>query len=335
MSRRKVSLVVLSLVAAGLFVFVPSVCFTVFAGLLVAVLLRGVGGWLARPLGLGTGWGISILLVLILVLACLGTLGFAANVIDQFDELWMKLPQAFSQFRDRFDDYDWVRRFVDHLSPRGLLSNGGGSAASIAISSTFGALGSFVVIAVVGLYGAFDPRPYKHGLLLVMAPSIRGRAETVIEHVVDTLRHWLTARIISMTVVGVLTGIGLWLIGLPLAFILGIIAGLLAFIPNIGPIISVVPALLLAFVAGWHMVVWVLAVYLIVQTLESYLITPLVQQREISVPPAFVISMQLLFGVLFGILGLALAMPLAAIAITLISELYVSDYLEHEDPEKV
>ena len=150
-----------------------------------------------------------------------------------------------------------------------------------------------------------------------------------------TLKSWLAAQLISMTVVGVLTGIGLLLIGMPLAFILGIIAGLLAFIPNIGPVLAVAPALLLAFGEGPSMLLWVAAVYLSVQTLESYVITPLVQQERVDLSPALVIAAQLLFGVLFGLLGLALAMPLVAVGRMLIKELYVHDYLEREPPREM
>jgi predicted PurR-regulated permease PerM len=133
-----------------------------------------------------------------------------------------------------------------------------------------------------------------------------------------------------MSVVGVLTFAGLWLIGLPLAAALALISALLTFIPNIGPLIAAVPALLLAFASGGNMVLLVIAVYVVVQAIETYLVTPLIQQEKVSLPPALVIGAQLLMGVMFGILGLALATPLAALTLTLASGLYVHDYLERE-----
>jgi predicted PurR-regulated permease PerM len=145
-----------------------------------------------------------------------------------------------------------------------------------------------------------------------------------------TLSNWLAAQLMAMAVVGVLTGLGLWLIGIPLAFLLGLIAALLAFIPNIGPVIAAVPAILLAFPEGIITVSLVVGVYIFVQTLESYIITPLIQQEKVSLPPAFIIAVQLLLGVLFGLLGLALATPLAALGLTLVRELYVGDYLARE-----
>jgi predicted PurR-regulated permease PerM len=199
-----------------------------------------------------------------------------------------------------------------------------------AVSSTFGALGNAVIILFIGLYGALDPGVYKRGLTMLLAPSIQERGDEVLRAAGATLRNWLTAQLLAMTVVGMLTGLGLWLAGVPLAFALGLIAGLLAFIPNIGPIIAIAPALLLALPEGRTTLLIVLAVYLGVQALESYVITPLIQQEKVSLPPALVIAAQLLFGVLFGILGLALATPIAAVVMTIVGMVYVQSYLDRE-----
>lgn len=330
MSRRTVSILCLAVAIAILIIVIPDVVLVIFAGILVAVLLRGAGGWVARRLGIATGWGIALLSVVIVGFAVAGTLTFASDMAAQLDQLSERIPQAFAQLRDRVDDYHWGRKALDELTSFNFMSREGRTAATLAVSSTLGALGNFVVIVFVGIYGALDPSPYRNALLALLAPSIRPRGATVIDKCVATLRNWVSAQLISMTVVGVLTGLGLWAIGLPLAFILGVIAGLLTFIPNIGPILSAVPALLLAFIDGWDMVLWVLGVYVVVQTLESYFITPFVQQEKVSLPPALVISVQVMFGTFFGILGLALAMPLSAMAITLIRELYVHDYLERD-----
>lgn len=169
-----------------------------------------------------------------------------------------------------------------------------------------------------------------HGLILLVAPSLRERAEEVLQATGATLHNWLSAQLSAMTVVGVLTGLGLWIAGIPLAIALGLIAGLLAFIPNIGPIIAIAPALLLAFPEGQSTLIAVLAIYFGVQALENYVVTPLIQQEKVALPPAFVIAVQLLFGVLFGITGLALATPIAAALMTIIGLVYVNDYLDRE-----
>jgi predicted PurR-regulated permease PerM len=330
MKRHQVSILVLALAALVLLVVAPSVLLVIFAGLLVAALLHGGGETFARPLGLATNWGIAIVLVLLL-LFLLATGGFMARALaDQFSELLDQLPGALERLRDQVEQYAWAERLLQRASPAGLFSEEGRRAATSAVTSTFGAIGNLVILLFIGIYVALNPGFYRTGLRLLLAPSIRPRGEAVMDKCAATLKNWLVAQMISMTVVGTLTGIGLWLVGMPLAFILGVIAGLLAFIPNIGPILSIVPALLIAFPEGTSMVLWVVAIYVAVQALESYLITPIVQQERVNLPPAFILAMQLLLGVLFGLLGLLLAMPIAALGMTLVRELYVRDYLERE-----
>lgn len=329
MNRRHASIAVIALVVVILFVFVPNVVLVVFAGVLVGAMLHGGGRWIGRRVGVRTGIGIVCLIVLILLgLGIIGT--FTASAIaEQFDDLVRELPRALETLTGRIEQYDWAHRVMERLNP-GILSAEGGLAAS-AVTSTFGALGSFVIILFVGVYLAVDPDLYERGIIRLLAPSARPRGRKVLARCASTLQNWLAAQLMAMTLVGSLTALGLWAVGVPLAIILGLIAGLLAFIPNIGPVLAILPALILTFPQGWEMLAWVLIVYLSVQALESYVITPLIQQEKVSMPPVLVIGMQLLFGVLFGFLGLALAMPLAALGKTLTEELYIKDYLEREN----
>ena len=156
------------------------------------------------------------------------------------------------------------------------------------------------------------------------APAAR---REVLEEAGSTLQRWLLAQLVSMGIVGLLTTLGLWLLGVPLALTLGILAALSEFIPNFGPILSAVPAVLLALVDSPRLALWVVVLYAGIQAAESYLITPLVQQRLASLPPVLVIVSQLLGGILFGFLGFALATPLLAVAMVLIKRLYVEDRL--------
>ncbi len=327
MSRLSISVAVVGLVVAWLLVFAPDVILTLFAGVLLAVFLRGGGAWIAGRTGIAPGWGVAAF-VLALTLASVGFwLWVAPSVSRQLSDLIEQVPEAFDSLRASVEDFAWTRRLIESLPPARLMTNGG-AVATTAVFATFGALGTAILILFVGLYGAADPERYREGFLMLIAPSGRARAEEVIDDAVGTLRGWLTAQMISMSVVGVLTWAGLWLLDIPLALVLGLIAGLLTFIPNIGPVLSAIPALLLAVSQGWSSVLWVGAVYVGVQTLESYVVTPLVQLETVSLPPLLVIGFQLLFGVLFGILGLTLATPTAALTMTLTRELYVEDWLE-------
>ena len=329
-SRRAVSLAVIFITLLFVLIVAPDVLLVIFAGVLLAVFFSGGGGFIARHSGLARSWGIGIFVLLLLAALAAAGIGFAPEAVEQFNQLTEAIPAALEDLRGWIEELAWGERLLRSIGPPNLNSEEGASAAATAVTSTFGVLGSFIIMLFIGLYGALDPGSYRRGLVALLAPSVRARGDDVLGRSGTTLQNWLIAQLIAMAVVGVLTWFGLWLLGIPLAFILGLIAALLAFIPNIGPVLAAVPAILLALPEGGTTVLLVVAVYLSVQALESYLITPLIQQERVSLPPALIISMQLLLGVLFGLLGLALATPLAALGLTLLREVYVGDYLDRE-----
>jgi predicted PurR-regulated permease PerM len=334
MTKSTVSICVLVLVPLALLVLIPEAFFVIFAGLLLAILLRTGGHWIAAQLGIATGWG-SLVFALLVVLSIVGLfVAFASAIAEQTETLYEELPKALESVRSTLSQYRWGKTLLERASPEALMSSGAAARATAAISSTLGAFGTLVIILFIGLYGALDPHTYRRGLLSLLAPSLQPRGTEVLEKTVTALGSWLAAQLLSMAVVGVLTWLGLWLIGIPLSLLLGVIAALLAFIPNIGPIIAAVPAILLAFPSGSTSVALVVAVYVAVQSLESYVITPLIQQEAVALPPAFVIAVQLVLGLLFGVLGLALATPIAAAGMTIVREVYVKDYLSMAGQQK-
>ena len=316
-------------------VMMPGTLLLIFAGGLLAILFRTSGVYIARMLSIAPGWGVAIFLVGLLAVIVGGGFYLSPAISNQAEQLWEQVPNAVRNLRSGLEEYAWGRQLIERLNEGGLWPSGTGGAATQAVSSAFGYLGNTVIVLFIALYGAFDPATYRNGLLKLIAPSARGKAERVLDNSVKTLQSWLTAQLISMTVVGVLTGLGLWFIGIPLALLLGLIAGLLAFIPNVGPVLAATPGVLLAVPEGFHSVLLVLGVYLAVQALESYVVTPIVQQEKVSLPPVLVISTQLIFGSLFGLIGLALATPMTALFMQLISDLYVDDYLEKEERQIV
>ncbi|BBK36822.1 AI-2E family transporter [Allostella sp. ATCC 35155] len=330
MTKRAISLLALSAALAAVLVLAPDVLLIVIAGVLLAVFIHGGGSWISAKLGIGEGWGIALFLIAIVAALAGFATAAAPAVAEQANELARRLPEAFNALRDRIADYSWGQKLLDRLAPSSLAMSGAGSTAASALSTTFGALGTGIIIFFIGLYAAIDPAAYRRGLTRLLAPSLRARADEILHATAATLRNWLTAQLISMSVVGGLTALALWLAGIPLAFVLGLIAGLLAFIPNIGPVIAITPALLLAVPQGQTAMLLVLGVYVGVQALESYIITPLVQQEKVNLSPAIIITAQLFFGVLFGLLGLMLATPIAAAMITILRLAYVRDFLEHE-----
>lgn len=189
-------------------------------------------------------------------------------------------------------------------------------------------VGNFFIIIFLGLAIAAQPAIYHDGLLRLVPPRFREKTRAFLDDVGETMNRWLLGQLITMCTIFVIVWIGLLLLGIPGAFILGFQAGLLAFIPTVGAIISGAIIILASLSSGWFGVIGAGALYLGVQTLESYVLTPIIQRRAIDIPPATLFAAQILLGVLFGIWGLALALPLVVI----ISVALDHFYLDREEP---
>jgi predicted PurR-regulated permease PerM len=189
-----------------------------------------------------------------------------------------------------------------------------------------------VIVSVLGIYLAADPELYLRGVIRLVPVGKRAGARDLLETLGHTLRWWMVGQLISMTAVGLLSYIGLRLLGVPLALILAVVAFLLTFIPFIGPLLSAIPVVLVAFSQSPTMALYTLLLYTAIQMLEGYVLTPNVQRRSVSLPPALTIAAQVLFGVLVGSLGLALATPLAAAGMVAVNRLYVEEVLEDGQP---
>lgn len=195
----------------------------------------------------------------------------------------------------------------------------------------------FVVFA--GLYLAAEPDLYRRGVLWLVPPRGREKAQCVLDRIDHTLNHWLVGQLVAMAVVGLTIGLGLWALGAPLPFLGGALAAVLEFVPNVGPVIAAgVPTLLALaaegrFLSGPSLALAVLILFLIVQMLESYLLTPLIQRRAVELPPALLIVTQLSAALLLGPVGVAIAAPLVAAAMAVTRELFVVGDPAQEDPE--
>jgi predicted PurR-regulated permease PerM len=317
---------------AALTVYVAhDVLLVLFAGVLLAVLLDALARLLHRylPIGHLASLGLGIIGVSLLIGVFVATAG--PQVSEQLTQLVGRLPEAIAQLKGLLEEQTWGRTLLRSApSPAALVPSAGDMLGEISgvFSSAVGTLVNVVIVLVMGLYIAVNPTLYVHGFLLLIPPGPRPRAEQVLTTLGRALRWWLIGRIASMTVVGILTSVGLWLIQMPLVLALGLTAGVLAFIPLVGPILSAVPAVLLGLVEDPLKALNVLLVYAAVQFLEGNFITPLIQKRAIDLPPAVLLTGQLLMGVLFGFFGLLLATPLAVTLIVLVQMLYVQDLLD-------
>jgi predicted PurR-regulated permease PerM len=310
--------------------YAVNVLMLVFAGILVAVFLRGLSGAVTRLTGLPAGW--SLAAVIITILLAVGGLVWqlAPSVVEQAGELRRALPEAVRQGEARLAEYGWGRRLIEQMPTfQEAMPNGADAFARITgiFSSTLGVVANFVIIVFVGVYLAVDGRTYLNGLVRLFPFDRRARAGEVLDELGFTLWWWLIGKALAMIIVGVVTWLGLTLFGVPLALTLGLLAGLLDFIPNIGPFLAGIPAVLIALTISPTVALYVLIFYFVIQSLESYVLTPILQHKTVKLPPALTIVAQVLLGVLVGGLGLILATPLAAVAFVLVRMLYLEDTL--------
>lgn len=302
----------------------------VFAGLLLGVALDGTARWLEGLLPLRRGLSLLIILAVGLIVLFAGTWLAGPRIADQAARLMERVPAALENMRSSLADIELGRVALERapsleefLAPRsGLMGRITGL-----FSSAVGVVFGIVVVIFVGLFTAASPNTYVRGAVHIVPRSRRERVRQVIGFMGRALRWWLVGRLASMLVVGLLTVVGLLIVGLPLALILGLVAGLLSFVPLVGPVVAAIPAILVGFVQGPLQALYVVVVYTVVQTLESNLITPIIQKQAVSLPPALLIVGQLLMGVLFGWFGVLLATPLVVVAIVAGQSLYVEDVL--------
>lgn len=301
-----------------------------FVGALFAILMNGIATALAPALG--NRYGMALALGLLLLLGATSFLfwALAPNIGTQVAELQRRIPEAFERLTAYFNRLEWVQQLLQAAPAKSQLMD---SRANVferitgVLSTTLSALTSAVFVLFFGLFLAASPQKYQAGFLHLLPHSRRARAAQILTSVADTLWWWLLAQFASMLVVGLLTWAGLWALNIPLALTLALIASLLTFVPNIGPILSAIPAVLLALLQSPSAAMWVAVLYMGIQTVESYLITPVFQQRAISLPPALLIAAQVLMGVLAGPIGLLVATPLTAVVVVLVKELYVKGVL--------
>ena len=215
-----------------------------------------------------------------------------------------------------------------NLPSAGALASSGGAIVSQTLKvllGTVSAVGNFFIVLFLGLAFAAQPSVYRVGLLFMAPAKHRARATIIVDRIGDTLERWLIAQILTMAAVFLVTWIGLAIIGIDSSFILGIQAGLLAFIPTVGAIIAGVIVVLASLASGWIAALSAFILFLGVHALESYVLTPIIQRQALDIPPATLFAFQILLGVVFGIWGLALALPLMAIAKVIIDHFKAED----------
>jgi predicted PurR-regulated permease PerM len=313
--------------------------FAIFGGVLFAILFNGAACWLRGKTGLPYKAALAVSIGVPIMLVGIGIWAAAPAISDQAGQLAERIPEAMRRLQENLRTWDWSSRMLEQKERIKALLPDDPNAAGLAgsfFSSTFGAAGNLVIALAVGVFLAISPHVYVDGLVSLIPVQRRVRARQILDAVASSLRSWLTAKLVAMLAIGVLTTLGLWLLGIDFAFILGVLAALLSFIPNIGPLIALIPAALIGLISGPDKLLYVVVLYAGVQLVESYVLTPFLQQSMVDLPPALTIGVQVVLGVLAGALGLIFAAPLTAVAMVVVSMWYVQDVLgdRHAGDEK-
>lgn len=305
---------------------IANVVLLLLLGILVALIL----GTLADKLSARTSMPRMLALVIVgitpLVLVGLGVWGFGGQITEQSSEI----AQQFQKTVKQIQQHPWGQRVIAQAPSMGQIlerSTGVFSQVTGAASRLLDVLAGILIIMFMGIYLASNPGLYERGVIELLPERQRPRAREALDITGRALLWWLLAQLASMVIIGTLTWLGLMLLGIPLAPVLGLIAGVFEFVPVVGPIVSAVPAILVAFVQGPTQALYVLLLYVGIQQVESYLVTPLVQEQGTSLPPALTLLATIIFGILFGPLGIIVATPLMVVVFVLTKLLYVEGVL--------
>lgn len=305
---------------------VVSILLLFFAGTVLAVALDAIVTSADRWLPGGRGIGVLAMVVIVAVVAAGLTWVIVPPLIAQAPDLVRNLPAAWETLLGRLENHALLRPLRQQLgAPEQWIESTGllGRVRDV-LSGTFDILFNVFVVVFIGIYLAIAPERYSRVALYPLKTRRRREVQELLAELGRELRFWLAGRAVSMITVGILTGVGLWLLGIPWAFTLALIAGLLSFVPYLGPILALVPALLIAFANSAAMMLSVVLLYTFIQVLESYVVTPLIHDRTSAIPPALLLTVQLLGGVFGGVLGVLLAAPLAVVAATTYRMLYAN-----------
>lgn len=303
----------------------------VFGAVLLGVLWHAAAIWIHRHVHVPESLGLAVTVAGVLALTT-GTLYlFGSEIARQAEAISAALPEALDQVRKTARGLGvggWTEQQIERFTSAFAE---GGSLGGVLVTLGNG-LTDFVVVVVGSVFLAARPSLYRTGLLKLLPFARRGEAAATLDDAQRALRMWFKGRLVAMVGVGLLTGVGLWLIGVPSFLALGLLAGLLEIIPFFGPILAAVPGILLALLVSPTHALLAAVLYFLIQQAEGNLITPIIQQHAVELPPALLLFSLLAFAYLFGVVGALLAAPLTVVFYILVKKLYVQKALDTPTP---
>ena len=294
----------------------------VFGAVVIATVFRALADPLRRHLRLPDWAALTAAILLIMTFIGSAFAAFGREVGRQAERLIDSLPAAWGALQARLGDID-LGQFSDVLPGPGDLVG----LTSFALSLG-GALATMLLVIAAAIYFAAQPEIYRRGLVLLVPKKGRELVDEALGDSGRALAMWLRGQLIIMAAVGSLTGLGLWLLGMPSPLALGLLAGLLDFVPFLGPIAAALPALLIAFSMDFEMGLWTLALYVLVQQVEGNFLYPVVQRYAVGIPPGLMLFALLAGGLLFGLPGVLLGAPLTVVIYVMVKRLYVREALQ-------
>jgi predicted PurR-regulated permease PerM len=319
-------------VAVGLFLVweTSSSLLIIFAGILFASFLDACARALGSIIPVNRAWRLAIVVAVMTALMVLGIIWGAGKIPEQALVLIRVMDAQIDVLHQRL-----LPMGIDLFGPDGTRDfsrwfpdlNKLFGHAQAAVGTTSGILANALVILFLGLFFSFAPKAYRDGVVLLVKPASRERVRSVLDEMGSVLRLWLVGQLIRVVLMAACVWLALYLLGLPGAFLLGLQAGISNFVPYLGPILAGIPVGLVAMPLGTSMLIWAIGIYAVIQSIEGYIIGPLILRHAVELPPAWTLIAIVLFGSLFGVLGIALSMPLLAIGRVALLRFYVEDWL--------
>jgi predicted PurR-regulated permease PerM len=291
------------------------------AGALIAVYFHGLGDLIQKRTKLSRRWAMIISVAGTFIIIGLLLWFIGAKIQSQVTQLNNNLPHNIQTAKAKLGQSALGQKLLDFSS--GDHSDKLAATAQTFFSTSFGVLGDVYIILFLGIFFTASPSLYKDGILVLVPENKKQLGRDIIDRISLSLKGWLKGMLLSMVLITILITIGLTIIGIPAALVLGLITGILEIIPNFGPLIAMIPGVLLALTVGVNTGIIVALLYIVSQTIVANIVTPLIQKKMINLPPALTLISQLIMGTLSGALGIILAVPLLAILIILVDELYV------------
>jgi len=291
------------------------------AGALIAVYFHGLGDLIQKKTKLSRRYAMFISIAGTFIVIGLLFWFIGAKIQSQVAQLNHNLPRNINTAKAKLSRSAVGQKLLDFSS--GNNSDKLTATVQTFFSTSFGVLGDMYIILFLGIFFTANPSLYKDGLLVLVPDNKKPAGRAIIDRISLSLKGWLKGMLLSMVLITILIAVGLSIMGIPAALVLGLITGILEIVPNFGPLLAMIPGVLLAFTIGPNTAIIVALIYIVSQTIVVNIVTPLIQKKMINMPPALTLISQLIMGTLSGALGIILAVPLLAMLIIVIDELYV------------